>query len=200
MRTVNIGASSSRSRNASIAVNEKLAIANTTGVVLDSKPFLNEYAGQSLDQLLLMVEHYRLDSIIVAIDAALVKKCDRVGFAKMSPDEVVVLAVEAIERDVNSDGFTGFFGWSSELVAFAVDALTRIGCIKTAAIARDAILAAGIEGAISKELIDSMMDRVDVVRDQRLDELDNRFFLYEEDIERHLFAFISKHRTTISIP
>ena len=62
-------------------------------------------------------------------------------------EEIIVLAVEALEREVNNGGYSQFFVNSSrEFTPIIVHALLRIDCIKTVEITKDAIRAAGFEG------------------------------------------------------
>jgi hypothetical protein len=62
------------------------------------KAFLDGYRGQTLDELLTMTDTYREDSIILAIEQALQQKAP----TDLTPPEHVVLAVEALEREVNN--------------------------------------------------------------------------------------------------
>jgi len=56
-----------------------------------------------------------------------------------------VLAVAALEREVNNGGYDQFFTNSSEeFASVIVDRLNRIGCNETASITHDAISALGV--------------------------------------------------------
>lgn len=70
-----------------------------------SKLFLEGYEGQTLQQLIAMKENYRIDSLVLAIEQALNAKPD----TELSNAERVVLAIEALEREVNNGGYHQFF-------------------------------------------------------------------------------------------
>jgi len=59
-----------------------------------------------------MEDGYRVDSLVLAMESALDAKDRRT----LSPEERVVLAVEALEREVNNGGYDQFFlRWSPSL-------------------------------------------------------------------------------------
>ena len=98
--------------------------------------WLEGYGGRSIDELVELAASYRIDSIVVAIEDALMSEAD------MSSAEKVVLAVEAMEREVNNGGFEQLFSNSSnEFAPVLVSALERIGTMRTAEIARRAVKA-----------------------------------------------------------
>ena len=66
--------------------------------------FLDSYGGQSLDELLAMEATHRKDSLLLAIESALDAKATRLGPASLTSEERMILAVEALEREVNNGG------------------------------------------------------------------------------------------------
>ena len=62
-----------------------------------SKPFLESYGGQTIQQLIAMKDSHRIDSLVLAVEQALGSKPE----SELSEQERVVLAVEAMEREVN---------------------------------------------------------------------------------------------------
>src|SRR5271170_6604926 len=103
-------------------------------------PFLKSYSGQTAEQLLSLEGEYRIDSLILIFEEALLKKAYRHGDSALSAEENVVVAVEALEREVNNGGYSQFFENSSqEYAPIIVPALIRIGCPKTAEITQRAI-------------------------------------------------------------
>src|SRR5512146_179365 len=95
----------------------------------------HEYAGESAVQLFDLAGARRADSLVVAFETALDQKAATFGFAALSQPERDVLAVEALEREVNNGGYGQFFRNSSNAYAAeVVDALLRIGCPHVAAI------------------------------------------------------------------
>jgi len=85
-----------------------------------SKPFLESYGGQTIQQLIAMKDSHRIDSLVLAVEQALGSKPE----TELSEPERVVLTVEAMEREVNNGGYQQFFTNSSrEFTGFLVRAL-----------------------------------------------------------------------------
>ena len=61
-----------------------------------SKPFLENYGGQTIQQLIAMKDSHRIDSLVLAVEQALGSKPE----GELSEPERVVLAVEAMEREL----------------------------------------------------------------------------------------------------
>jgi hypothetical protein len=100
----------------------------------------------------------RCDSLVLAFGEAIGQKSQRNGAKSLTVEERVVLAVEALEREVNNGGYGQFFINSSrEFAPTIVDALQRIGGKKTASITQKAIKAVGVEGDLTTEAIDAAM-------------------------------------------
>ncbi|MBX3437178.1 MAG: DUF4375 domain-containing protein, partial [Planctomycetaceae bacterium] len=90
-----------------------------------NKPFLDCYSGQTIQELIALKDSHRIDSLVLAVEQALRNKPD----AELSEPERVVLAVEAMEREVNNGGYQQFFGNPSrEYAGFLVRALGLIRC------------------------------------------------------------------------
>lgn len=146
-------------------------------------PFLEGYGGQSTDELLALQGQFRIDSVVLAFEQALAQKAARLGIAKLTVEEITVLAVEALEREVNNGGFDAFFFNTPQFAALVVDALQRIGCPATQAIAGDAIAADMIPDEAARERV--------------LERCDERYYASSENIEVALFSYIGKHRDSI---
>src|SRR6266849_547049 len=102
--------------------------------------WLDGYNGESVDDLIALEGKYRTDSLVLAFEEALDKKAARLGDAKLSDEERVILAIEALEREVNNGGYDQFFVNSSrEYAPIIVNALRRIGCPKVAEITQKAL-------------------------------------------------------------
>ncbi len=167
---------------------------------MDEKKWLEGHGGRSVDELIALEGEYRIDSLVTAFEDALMAKEDRVGAGGLSEAEVAVLAIEALEREVNNGGFLQFFhNTSREYAGVIVSALELIGCQKTAVIAADAIAAMGIRPEMTSDTIQGLADDASEAVEDRLDECDQRFFAYEDDIAEVLFAFIKANRDRISL-
>lgn len=149
--------------------------------------WLDGYSGQTVDELIALKGRYRTDSIVLAFEQAIDQKAARLGDEALTTTELTVLAVEALEREVNNGGYHQFFVNTMEYAPVIVDSLRRIGCPKTAAITRAAINALELP-ELTVAAIEEVIYAGDERRDQVLGECDDRFFAYQENIEEPLFA------------
>src|SRR5438105_806752 len=100
--------------------------------------WLDKYSGQTVEQLIALEGEFRIDSVVLAFEQAMDQKAARLGDASLSDEERVILAVEALEREVNNGGYGQFYS-SSEYAPIVVRALRLIGCPKTAEITQKAL-------------------------------------------------------------
>ncbi len=101
--------------------------------------WFDAYSGQTIDQLLSLEGQYRTDSLVVAIEQAIGQKAARQGAESLTGEERIVLAVEALESEVNNGGYSQYFVNRHELAPIIVESLLRINCPKTAEISKEAI-------------------------------------------------------------
>lgn len=162
--------------------------------------WLDGYSGQAVDELIALEGKYRTDSLVTAFEQAIDEKSDRDGsYAKLSDEELIVLAIEAMEREVNNGGFDQFFvNNSRQFAPILVDALRRIGCPKTAKIAQKAAKIVG-KSPITEEEIENGTWEENEKRQEALNACDNLYFEAPEDIAESLFAFIKKNRAKIAL-
>jgi hypothetical protein len=162
---------------------------------VSEKQFLDSYSGQTLDELLAMTDTHRVDSIILAIEQALQQK----PAEELSAPERVVLAVEALEREVNNGGYNQFFlnepGYAHEIVP----ALNRINCPATARITDEALGVLGLRPEWTDEQISIAAADMSDDRMAKLDPLDEQFFVYPDPIADRLLAFIRGNAAEISL-
>jgi hypothetical protein len=152
-----------------------------------------------VDELLALADSHRIDSLVVVLEQAIDQKSARDGEASLSDEERVVLAVEALEREVNNGGYSQFFINSSvEYAPIVVDALRKIGCEQTAEITDTAIAALGVTD-LSPESIDAAFADDDEVRDRALADCDGQYYEAGEDIAGRLFAFVRTHRDAFKL-
>jgi hypothetical protein len=148
--------------------------------------WLDGYSGQTVEELLALASDYRTDSLVVVLEEAIGQKAARLGEQSLSGEERLVLAVEALEREVNNGGYRQFFlNSSKEFAPMIVDSLRRIGCPKTAAITSDAI-----EAALAGD---------DRERDERLRRCDENYYQSAEDIASRLFEFVRRNKSAINL-
>ena len=162
--------------------------------------WLDKYSGQTADELIAFDGEYRTDSLVLAFEQALYQKAERVGQDGLTEEERVVLAIEALEREVNNGGYAQFFiNTSSEYTPIVVDALNRIGCRETADLTQEAIDILGIEAPITVEAIDHEMQKENGERDQKLFECDDRYYQTAGDLAGPLLEFIKSNKYKITL-
>jgi hypothetical protein len=161
---------------------------------MNQKKWLDGYSGETTEQLIAFEGEYRIDSIVLAFEQAI-----RAGETALAGDERIVVAIEALEREVNNGGYSQFFINSSrEYTSIIVDSLTRIGCPKTAEITEEAVRALGLHEH-SDASIEVEMEKEDPQRDAALQSCDQRYFKEAEPIADHLFAYIKTHQDSIRL-
>jgi hypothetical protein len=160
-------------------------------------PWLDRYSGQTTDQLIALEGKYRTDSLIAAFEQAMDQKAARVGEVNLSDEERIILAVEALEREVNNGGYGQFFVNSSrEYSPIIINALHRIDCPKVAEITEEALNIVQKIPMTDDEIENGTWIENDD-RHEALNECDELFFEYPESIDERLFAFIKANRDKI---
>jgi hypothetical protein len=153
-------------------------------------------AGKSVDELLAIANGNEIE-FIQALEMAIQQKSERVGDDDMTEEEIIVLAIEALEREVNNGGYSQFFVNSSrEYTPIIVHALLRIGCSKTAEITKSAIAAAGFEGLVPMALAEAL-NAYSGADNQELDECDQLYYRAGENIGGQLIDFVKDNKSTI---
>jgi len=161
--------------------------------------WLDGYSGETIEELIAMASEYRIDSLLLAMEEALNQKAADAGEQDLSDEECIVLAVEALEREVNHGGFAQFFANASgQYAAIIVNSLLAIGCPEVANIASGAINALAIQD-FSPEEIDEALESEDEERDEQLEECDGLYSGVGEDIAGQLFEFARAHQDAIQL-
>ena len=156
------------------------------------KPFLSEYSGETIETLIGMADRYRIDSLIVALEQALDQKAARLGDAALSNAENAVVAIEALEREVNNGGYSQFFfNSSNEYVGRIVSDLELIGCVETARLTARAIAALGWT-TINAATVGERVSKDDDALSDALEECDIAYFALSEEHRRESCSRSSK--------
>lgn len=164
-------------------------------------PWLDEYAGQSTDELLALEGRYRTDSIIGAFHQALGQKSDRIGDENLTTPERVVNTVATMEGAVNMDGFLlGLFTNNPEVVADIVPSLRAIGDDWVADLTESAIAVLGLGRPLSSESVRAAAKAADPEAEERLGELDQTHFARGIDLAELLLRYIKANRDQITLP
>jgi hypothetical protein len=164
--------------------------------MVDGK-WLDGYSGQSVDELLKLEGEFRTDSIVAAFEQAIDQKALG-GSENLSNEERAVLAVEALEREVNNGGFDQFFINAPEHAAIIKESLQQMNCPQTSEVAQRALTALNIPD-LSAEKIQAAMAIEDEARDDALNECDELYYSTGEDIAGHLLAFIKLHKSSFKL-
>jgi hypothetical protein len=162
-----------------------------------SDEWFEAYGGQTTDELLALEGEYRIDSIVLAFEEAIQQKAASQAISKQ---ERYVLAIEALEREVNNGGYSQFFLNSSrEFVDIVEEALVAIGCPKTAAITRNAIMSLGISGELTGDKAEAIVLADSEPVREALDDCDDQYFGNDEPIADRLFAWIKGNRAVVNV-
>ena len=163
--------------------------------------WLPAYSGQTTDQLMSLRGQYRTDSIVAAFEAALDRKANRLGdWRKLSPEERVVLMVEALEREVNNGGYSQFFLNASRFVPGIVSALEQVGCADVARLTEQAFNILGVEVGSSEATISDAAAGLDGDAEEALNNCDASYYRVAGDLAGPLLDFINRHRGRIVLP
>jgi hypothetical protein len=156
------------------------------------RKWLEGSGGRSIGQLIELEDTYRFDSIVIAIENALLAKTE------VNATERVVLTVEAMEREVNNGGFQQFFlNSSNEFAPVLVAALQQIGASKTAGIADRAARAIGATSDWPSERYERAASEADEDTLRELSACDESYYASGEAIADMLFEFIKVNQANI---
>ena len=167
----------------------------STQMTNEPTEFLAGYSGQTTDELIALASNYRIDSIVLAFEQAL----DQRSLAReLTVEESLILAIEALEREVNNGGYLQFFENSSrEYTATIVRALEAISCPQVAALTQRAIDSLEIDGEITEAAVEAAIEAREDDISESLDALDSEYFQLSESIGDRLFEFIKAHKLQI---
>jgi hypothetical protein len=164
---------------------------------MEKLPWL-EYTGQTTEELLACKNSHRIDSLLCAFEQGLQTKLNQDGHETITDPEWLVLAVRALDREVNNGGYQQFFLNSSvQFAPIILDCLLRIHCTTIAAITEKAIAALGVV-ELSADAASEAIYTEDPVRDAVLADCDNQFYKLTE-IESNLFSFVEAHQSEIQL-
>jgi hypothetical protein len=162
-----------------------------------SDRWFEAYDGQTTDELLALEDDYRIDSIVVAFEEAIQQKAVSQPITK---EERFVLAIEALEREVNNGGYQQFFLNSShDFIDVIEEALSAIDCAKTAAITHKAIISLSISGEPTGEKAEAVIVADNEAVREALDDCDDQYFGNDEPIADRLFAWIKLNRALVRV-
>jgi hypothetical protein len=157
------------------------------------------FSGETTDELLDYPVHGQRDSLVRAFEEGLQRKARRTGERALSKEERTVLAVRALDREVNNGGYDQFFrNTSKKFAPEIVQSLARIGCRRTANITQKA-MSALCAAPLTVARIDAAMKKSNGERTRQLEQCDELFYGTPQGISRRLFAFIKSNRDRITL-
>ncbi len=118
--------------------------------------WLDGYEGQAIDELLAFTGKEDTVVLLQTIEQAIQAKLSQNPMS-VNGVEATILALMALEREVNDGGFDQFFRNSSGRYAFGItDCVVRIGCKETTKVVRRAVKALGLRDWSVKGLQEKM--------------------------------------------
>lgn len=161
---------------------------------MSEEQWLEEVGDRTIEQVIQLENSHRVDSIVVAIESALLEKED------LTSAERTVLIIEAMEREVGNGGFNQFFyNSSNEYAGELVAALRQIGIPDIADIAERALQAIGARPDWTYEEFEAASEDPDESTRAELDACDQAYFETEDGIANTLFEYIKKNKSDINL-
>ena len=160
--------------------------------------WLDGYAGQNIDELLLLDGLEKPERLIIAVAEGIEEKLKTHGISKRTGVERVILAVLRFQGEVDNGGYHQFFtNPSREVAPVIVEDLERIGCKRIANITRKALEALRLPKQ-TVQAIEQAMKVIDPFRDKKLSRCDNAFWKTTE-LTKRLYKYIKSNRNGILI-
>lgn len=171
--------------------------------------FLEEYNNESVDELILLSKSHRIDSIVTALESALLNKANGNILHPFSKSEKVVVVIEDFEREINNGGFSQYFSNSPLNTLFIVNCLNEINCNKTSAIVKQAIGLLNLNTIYSntnfdpedaEEIFESIEEAAgnDEIQD-KLEKLEGQILNDYEAIADKLFEYVKINKSDINL-
>lgn len=141
------------------------------------------------------------NDFMIALSDHIAQKCQYgEDMSVLSAPERTIFITQSLEMEVNNGGFSQFFynssgDFSGELAA----AFTAIGADKTAAICQQAISAFGQELPSDREARIGMLDDCESDDlDEALEECDNAFYEYQDDLNTLNYTYVLNHKESFT--
>lgn len=174
--------------------NEQNPDIDTVETAMTEKQWLEGVGDRTIEQVMQLEDTHRIDSIVLAIEAALLEKAD------LTPAERIVVVIEAMEREVGNGGFNQFFyNSSNEYAGELVSALRQIGIRNLANIAERAMRAIGAQPGWTYEQFEEASVDPDDSTMAELNACDDAYYATEDAVAARLFEFIKANRSDIRL-
>jgi len=167
---------------------------STDESIMSEEQWLEEVGDRTIDQVIELEGTHRIDSIVLAIEAALMDR------ENLTPTERIVLTVEAMEREVGNGGFNQFFfNSSNEYAHELVATLREIGIPDIADIAERALRAIGAQPDWTYDDFEEASVDPDEPIMEELNACDSTYYNTEDGIANTLFEYIKKNKNDIDL-
>jgi hypothetical protein len=132
----------------------------------------------------------------IALSDLVFPRCEREGFAALTPAEQVAYCVDALEREVNNGGFEQFFWNSSGDTAHeTLEALQALGAQQAAGLLREAIAHfPGGKVPASRDERERLLQSMPTGSRDKWSELDSRFCAYPDDLTALMRRYVELNR------
>lgn len=148
---------------------------------------------QTTAEILACKDTHNHNSLLFALEEGIRFRETHTGKSNRSPEEELLLAVSALQAEVNNGGFAQFFFNSSRQYASVIVRDLRLaGCDAAAELTARAIACLDLD-TITPGAVRGAIRREDSERDRRLHELDREFYKLSE-IDSRLFQFVLEHQ------
>lgn len=135
--------------------------------------------------------------LLLAVGNKINNKYSETGFQELTKSEQVIFCMIELEGEVNNGGFDQFFLNSSGKYKFeTLDSLRRIGASYTASLLEEAIKVVELN---SPDMKKDDYDESTEIQSERLNELDDKFYEYKEDLLELQLKFIKEHKDNFII-
>ena len=123
----------------------------------------------------------------------------KVSYQELTPAGRVFVSVWELESEVNNGGFLQyFFNSSGDNAGHCASALEKIGALNVAALVKQAIsVFDNGEPSPDSAVRQPQVENFSEIQKKYLDELDQKFFKYPDNLTELLFDFVTKNRAEI---
>ena len=157
-----------------------------------------EYTGQTTPELLACKNSHSILSLLFAFEWGIQAKAKQVGEAGLTDEERLVLAVLALDREVNNGGYHQFFWNSSRRFSpMIVESLGASDCTAAASLTERAIAALRLK-SLTVEAVEQAILEENAERDASLDACDKEFYKLDSADEL-FFKFIEDDQSQIQL-
>ncbi len=173
----------------------------TATVIIKYKALQNEYTDMKINEIWNVDEK---DNFVIEMAQYIAEKCEYGDKMEILNEEQRVLYItHELEMEVNNGGFSQFFFNSDGIFTNElVSSFEKIGAVKTAEICKKAVSIFGDEIPTDRDEMQNILVPVDEKDEEKienlLNECDDEFFEYEDDLLELSYQFIINNKESFS--